>query len=158
MTGWVDPPPPAEITDDEPEWEVETILDHRHVKRGRKNKVEHLIKFLGYNTANDMWQQDMTNCEQLMQGCWDGKVGSERLVVLLKLTSMRMQDSYSGCLSPPLMRHALLRHLPMWTMSVFSTTLAYLPCASGGPHWRLEYVCAVRSAICVCKHGLHVMC
>ncbi|KAA6421311.1 MAG: hypothetical protein FRX49_08797 [Trebouxia sp. A1-2] len=70
---------PDKITDDEPEWEVETILDHRHVKRGRKNKVEHLIKFLGYNTANDMWQQDMTNCEQLMQGCWDGKVGMLQL-------------------------------------------------------------------------------
>ena len=40
MTVCIDPPPPPEVIDDEPEWEVETILDHRLVKRGRKNKVE----------------------------------------------------------------------------------------------------------------------
>ena len=28
-TGRIDPPPPAEVIDDEPEWEVETVLDHR---------------------------------------------------------------------------------------------------------------------------------
>ena len=28
-TGRIDPPPPPEVIDDEPEWEVETILDHR---------------------------------------------------------------------------------------------------------------------------------
>ena len=45
-TGRIDPPPPPEVIDDEPEWEVETIQDHRLVKRGRKSKVEYLINFL----------------------------------------------------------------------------------------------------------------
>ena len=44
--GRIDPPPPPEVIDDEPEWEVETILDHRLVERGRKKKVEYLIKSL----------------------------------------------------------------------------------------------------------------
>ena len=43
-TGRIDPPPPPEVIDDELEWEVETILGHCLVKRGRKNKVEYLIK------------------------------------------------------------------------------------------------------------------
>ena len=82
-TGRIDPPPPPEVIDDEPEWEVETILDHRLVKRGRKNKVEYLIKFLGYDTAHNMWQEDMTNCGHLVQDYWAGKPESESLVVML---------------------------------------------------------------------------
>ena len=82
-TGRIDPPPPPEVIDDEPEWEVETILDHRLVKRGRKNKVEYLIKFLGYDTAHNMWQEDMTNCGHLVQDYWAGKPESEHLVVML---------------------------------------------------------------------------
>ena len=80
LTGWVDPPPPPEIIDDEPEW-VETILDHRLVKQGRKNKVEYCFKLLGYDTAHNMWQQDMTDCEQLVQDYWAAKPEPERLVI-----------------------------------------------------------------------------
>ena len=82
-TGRIDPPPPPEVIDDEPEWEVDTILDHRLAKRGRNNKVEYLIKFLDYNTAHNMWQEDMTNCGHLVQEYWAGKPESERLVVML---------------------------------------------------------------------------
>ncbi|KAA6420609.1 MAG: hypothetical protein FRX49_09402 [Trebouxia sp. A1-2] len=61
----------------------ETILDHLLVKRGRKNKVEYLIKFLGYDVVHNMWQQDMTNCEQLVQDYWAGKPDSESLSAFL---------------------------------------------------------------------------
>ena len=41
--------------DDEPEQEVDKILNHRLVKRGRKNKVAYLIKFVGYGPEHNMW-------------------------------------------------------------------------------------------------------
>ena len=56
-------PPPPEVIDDEPEWEVDKILNHRLVKHGRKNKVEYLIKFVGYGPEHNMWQDDVENCE-----------------------------------------------------------------------------------------------
>ena len=60
--GRVDPPPPPELIDDEPKWEVDRSLEHRLVKRGRKNKVECLIKFVGYGYVHNLWQADMSNC------------------------------------------------------------------------------------------------
>ena len=82
--GRIPPPPPADIIDDEPEWEVESILDHRLVKRGRKNKVEYLIKFVGYGPEHSLWQDDIENCGLLVQNYWSGKPESERLVVMFR--------------------------------------------------------------------------
>ena len=76
-------PPLPEVIDDEPEWEVDKILDHRLVKRGRKNKVEYLIKFVGYGPEHNMWQDDVENCRKLVRAYWSGKPESERLVVML---------------------------------------------------------------------------
>ncbi|KAL0030502.1 hypothetical protein WJX79_011007 [Trebouxia sp. C0005] len=98
LTGRIDPPPPPEIIDDEPEWVVETILDHRLVKRGRKDKRGVLIKFLGCDVAHNMWQHDMTNCEQLVQDYWAGKPECKCLLVTPKLTVHARQ---LFCLSPP---------------------------------------------------------
>ena len=60
-------PPLAEVIDDEPEWQVERALKDRLVTRGRKTKVEYLIKFVGYgpvNTAcgNMTWKTVSTLC------------------------------------------------------------------------------------------------
>ena len=79
---WVAPPPPV-IIDDEAEWEVDRILEHRLVKRGRKNKVEYLIKFFGYGPEHNMWQDDLSNCKELLSEYWASKPESERLFVLL---------------------------------------------------------------------------
>jgi len=57
--GRTPPPRPADSIDDEPEWEVERILDHRLVKRGRKTKVEYLITFIGYGPEHNLWQDDV---------------------------------------------------------------------------------------------------
>ena len=81
--GRIDPPPLPELIDDELEWEVDKILDHRLVKRGRKNKVEYLIKFLGYGPEHNMWQDDMSSCERVLLDYWNTKPVSERLVVML---------------------------------------------------------------------------
>ena len=81
--GRVEPPPPPELIDDEPEWEVDRILEHRLVKRGRKNKVEYLIKFVGYGPEHNLWQADMSNCADSVSDYWALKPESERLVVML---------------------------------------------------------------------------
>ena len=81
--GRAKPPPPCEIIDDEPEWEVARVLNHRLVKRGRKTKVEYLLTFAGYGPEHNLWQDDVENCEQLVKDYWAAKPESERLVVIL---------------------------------------------------------------------------
>ena len=79
---WLAPPPPV-IIDDEAEWEVDRFLNHRLVKRGRKNKVEYLIKFLGYGPEHNMWQDDnLSKCKELLSEYWASKPESERVFVL----------------------------------------------------------------------------
>ena len=81
--GRTQPPPPCVYIDDEPEWEVERILNHRLVQRGRKTKVEYLLTFVGYGPEHNLWQDHVENCEQLVKVYWAAKPESERLVVLL---------------------------------------------------------------------------
>ena len=81
--GRAKPPPPCEAIDDEPEWEVQRVLNHRLVKRGRKTKVEYLLTFIGYGLEDNLWQESVQNCEQFVKDCWTTKPESERLVLLL---------------------------------------------------------------------------
>ena len=81
--GRTPPPPPVDIIDDEPEWEVERILEHRLVKRGRKTKVEYLITFNGCGPEHNAWQDDIENCRQKVKDYWASKPESEPLVVML---------------------------------------------------------------------------
>ena len=46
------------------------MLNHRLVKRGRKTKVEYLLTFVGYGPENNLWQDDVENCEQLVKDYW----------------------------------------------------------------------------------------
>ena len=51
------------------EWEVERVLNHRLVKRGRKTKVELLI-FVDYGPEHNLWQDDVENCvNAVAKGC-----------------------------------------------------------------------------------------
>ena len=47
-----DPPAPADLVEEEEEYEVETILDSR--KRGRY--IEYLVKWKGYSDAENSWE------------------------------------------------------------------------------------------------------
>lgn len=42
--GTTQPTPPPELIDDELEYTVETILDHREVRRGKQRKIQYLVK------------------------------------------------------------------------------------------------------------------
>lgn len=50
-----DPPPSPEIVDGEEEYQVEAVLDHRVIKRGRGQREEYLIRWKGYTEADDQW-------------------------------------------------------------------------------------------------------
>ena len=45
---------PPELINDEPEWEVEAILDSRHF--GRKKALQFHIRWKGYSAAHDSWE------------------------------------------------------------------------------------------------------
>lgn len=67
--GSTQPPPAIEVEDGELEYEVEVILDHRVVKRGKQRKSQYLIKWLGYGHEHNTWEPEsgLTNCKRLLQ-------------------------------------------------------------------------------------------
>lgn len=72
--GRVQPPPlPVEIND-ELEYEVEAILLHRDVKRGKRSTREYLVKWLGYGPEHNSWEPDSgMHCDDLIARYWDDK-------------------------------------------------------------------------------------
>jgi hypothetical protein len=64
-------PPPIEI-DDSLEYEVERVLGHREVKRGKKIRKEFLVKWLGYDHEHNTWEPEkhLTHCGDLLADYW----------------------------------------------------------------------------------------
>ena len=52
ISGRIRPPPPPVVVDDEPEYEVETILDSAY----RRNKLYYKIQWKGYPASENSWQ------------------------------------------------------------------------------------------------------
>jgi hypothetical protein len=52
------PPPPTVITEGVPFYEVERILDHRFVKRGRGMSRQYLVRWAGYKQEHDTWEPE----------------------------------------------------------------------------------------------------
>jgi hypothetical protein len=70
--GKVQPPPlPIEI-DDSLEYEVERVLGHRKIKRGKGTRKEFLVKWLGYEHEHNTWEPEkhLTDCEDLLADYW----------------------------------------------------------------------------------------
>jgi hypothetical protein len=70
--GKVQPPPPPIEIDDSLEYEVERVLGHREVKRGKGTRKEFLVKWLRYEHEHNTWEPDkhLTHCEDLLAYYW----------------------------------------------------------------------------------------
>ena len=57
--------PPA---DDQGEFEVEDLLDHRTCRRGSASGLEYLVKWKGYSVFEATWEpaSNLTNCSEVL--------------------------------------------------------------------------------------------
>jgi hypothetical protein len=46
--------PPPELIDEEEEYQVERIMGHRKMERG--NKLQYLVKWMGYLDSDNTWE------------------------------------------------------------------------------------------------------
>jgi hypothetical protein len=66
-------PPPPELIKDTLEYDVETILDHRDTKDGRKKVREYLVKWLAYNPEHNTCrepEENVSNCLLVLRSYW----------------------------------------------------------------------------------------
>jgi hypothetical protein len=56
--GKVQPPPPPIEIDDSLEYEVERVLGHREVKRGKQSRKEFLVNWLRYEHEHNTWEPE----------------------------------------------------------------------------------------------------
>ncbi len=49
-------PPPMQWLDGEPMWEVDSIVAHREVRKGRGKQLQFLIRWAGFSEADDSWE------------------------------------------------------------------------------------------------------
>jgi hypothetical protein len=74
--GSVQPPDPI-IIDGEEEFEVERILDHRFVKRGRKDCPEYLVKWRHFGTEHNSWEPERSLSDTVAYEAYWAYVGLE---------------------------------------------------------------------------------
>ena len=65
--GKVQPPPPLFFDDGVPFYEVEAVLKHREVKKGKRVVKQYLIKWAGYGPEHNTWEPE----KHLNQACLD---------------------------------------------------------------------------------------
>ena len=58
--------PPPDLVDEEEEWEIEAVLDHRYLKKRSGVVLEFLIRWKGYGPSDDTWEPEdnLTNAEE----------------------------------------------------------------------------------------------
>ena len=67
-------PPPTEWVEDDPYWEIDRILDHQEVSKGKRHRkeVKYLVKWKGYGPESNLWvsEKDLRNCELAVAEYW----------------------------------------------------------------------------------------
>ena len=67
------PPPLPELIEGDLEYEVEKIIDHKTEGKGHHKKQLYLIRWKGYTSDYDTWQEESTlsHAPLLIQEFWD---------------------------------------------------------------------------------------
>lgn len=66
------PPPPVSFDDEgEPWYEVETVLQHRELKRGKRVSTQYLIKWKGYGHEHNTWEPEKNLSPLALKSYWD---------------------------------------------------------------------------------------
>ena len=71
--GSVQPPPPQLTVDGQVEFEVQRILSHREIRRGRGAlKKEYYVQWRGFDRSHDTWEPEahLVNCPERLQEYW----------------------------------------------------------------------------------------
>jgi hypothetical protein len=65
-------PPPLEFDGDDDVFEVERVLLHRDVKRGKRTVREFLLKWKGYGAEHNTWEpeRNIINCNEVLEQYW----------------------------------------------------------------------------------------
>ena len=72
--GRVQPPPIPVNIDGELQYEVEKVLGHREVKRGKKSRIEYLVRWKGYDIEYDEYvPEENFNSKEPIRKYWAGR-------------------------------------------------------------------------------------
>lgn len=72
--GRVQPPPPAIDIEDDGEWyQIDCLLDHRDIKRGKRSIRQYLVKWTGYGDEHNMWKNADAVTTDAIQAYWAGR-------------------------------------------------------------------------------------
>jgi len=67
-------PPPLHVSDEDGTWcQIDAILDHKKVKRGRKQVDRYLVKWTGFGPEHNEWRDASEVTEVAIQAYWDRK-------------------------------------------------------------------------------------
>jgi hypothetical protein len=69
--------PPPEIVNDQEEYKIEKIVEHRH--KNTKTRIEYLVHWKGYPQEERTWlkEKDLENAQEVVQEYWEG-IGSHK--------------------------------------------------------------------------------
>jgi hypothetical protein len=79
--GHYQPPPLAFDDEGEPWFEVEAVLEHRDVSRGRRVAREYLIKWKGYDHAHNTWEPERNLNDLALNSYWQSRPRDRKSVV-----------------------------------------------------------------------------
>ena len=112
--------PPPELIDDEPEWEVEAILNSRRF--GRKKTLQYRIRWKGYSPAHNSWEPaNNVHAPELVKRYYKAKGNAvARNIALLPARICTMEITPTSTASTPSYLHKLAQQFEQHPLPDFT--------------------------------------